>query len=261
MREVERLVARFLTNAEGERFFLWLVKGRGVSVRYARDIVSALRRPFNGSRYSVVSRRLFLAYLEYRYGVDVSPHLRRLRVPQPGVDLEVPSEDAVREAVERSRASRDLHVMYVFLLATGVRVTEAVRILPRVPEPGPGVDVVSVEYTWRRGKKRVYVAFMPASVAGYIAGQELRVHRPEYYSRQAGRLGIVRPKYIRKFVAQRMIDLGVPPDIVDFIQGRTPQRNLVLLTHYASLKNRAREEYRKYAVWLEKFLEGTGVPT
>ena len=69
------------------------------------------------------------------------------------------------------------------------------------------------------------------------------------------RKNIVRPKYFRKFVATRMIEIDIAPDIVDFIQGRTPMRHVILFTNYAALLNKATREYRKYAQWLRNFLQ------
>ncbi len=55
-------------------------------------------------------------------------------------------------------------------------------------------------------------------------------------------------KYFRKFVATKMAELGIPLDVIDFIQGRKPTR--VLTQHYVSLFGIAKEHYRKYAEWL-----------
>jgi hypothetical protein len=35
-------------------------------------------------------------------------------------------------------------------------------------------------------------------------------------------MGYVRPKYLRKFVFDKMVELGIPESVADFIEGRVP---------------------------------------
>ena len=67
-------------------------------------------------------------------------------------------------------------------------------------------------------------------------------------SRYAHRWDLIRPKYIRKFVAQKMYELGIDPLIIDFIQGRVPRS--VLARQYLNLSYLADKQYGKYAEWL-----------
>jgi intergrase/recombinase len=62
------------------------------------------------------------------------------------------------------------------------------------------------------------------------------------------KLNLVPPKYIRKFVATQMLSLGIPSEVVDFLEGRTPGN--ILTKHYLDLLTLAKKEYKKYAEWL-----------
>ncbi|MCY0882432.1 MAG: integrase [Acidianus infernus] len=67
------------------------------------------------------------------------------------------------------------------------------------------------------------------------------------------KLGLVPPKYIRKFVATKMAELGISSEIIDFIQGRTPSS--ILSKHYLNLFALSKENYKKYAEWLKNVLQ------
>ena len=68
---------------------------------------------------------------------------------------------------------------------------------------------------------------------------------------------LVTPKYIRKFVATKMAELGISPHVIDFIQGRAPRSTL--LQHYAQLLGVAGREYREYAEWLRSVYRELGL--
>lgn len=51
----------------------------------------------------------------------------------------------------------------------------------------------------------------------------------------------IAPKYLRKFTATKMLELGIPGEIVDFIEGRTPGN--ILTKHYLDLLTLAKKYY------------------
>jgi len=57
---------------------------------------------------------------------------------------------------------------------------------------------------------------------------------------------------VRKFVATKMLELGIPSDVVDFIQGRTPSK--ILTRHYLNLVTLADTYYPKYAEYVKHFI-------
>ena len=202
-----------------------------------------------------VAHRSFLNFLNERYGVDVSKWLPRLKSRQSGVDLKVPSPEDVVETLLKVKDSRYFSV-YLMLLASGLRLKEVVKILAEYDPARLKVrdGVALYELWWLRGTKRSYHAFWPS----WMRFKRVAVS-DENVSSFAGKAGLVRPKYMRKFVATRMIELDISPDIVDFIQGRTPMRHVILFTNYAALLNKATREYRKYAQWLKNFLEQNNI--
>ena len=66
---------------------------------------------------------------------------------------------------------------------------------------------------------------------------------------------LVRAKYIRKFVATKMYELGISSEVIDFIQGRTPSS--ILAKHYLEMHSIATKQYHKYSRWIEKILDRT----
>jgi len=63
----------------------------------------------------------------------------------------------------------------------------------------------------------------------------------------------IAPKYIRKFVATKMLSLGIPSEIVDFLEGRTPGN--ILTKHYLDLLTLTKKYYPKYMEWLSKMVK------
>jgi len=220
-----------------------LVKDR--DPKYARNIIGGLRRLDLSRRYSILGLRLFARYLSERYGLEFHYLLGELRVPRTGVDLRVPSEEEVARSI--SMLSGGHLSLYLLLLASGIRLSEAQRVLAdmgNIPyrEHG-GVRVYTVN--WQRGQKAVFYVFTPEWL-------ELRAARVRWDSQGPHRKIPAKPKYVRKFFATKAYELGIPAEVIDFIQGRTPRS--ILARHYLNLLPKAVEEYRRYAGWLEKFL-------
>jgi intergrase/recombinase len=62
--------------------------------------------------------------------------------------------------------------------------------------------------------------------------------------------GYVRPKYLRKFAFDKMIELEVPESVADFIEGRVPQR--IGAKHYLALARQSAKFYPRYQAYVEK---------
>ena len=69
-------------------------------------------------------------------------------------------------------------------------------------------------------------------------------------SRYLGKYSFVRPKYLRKFAFDKMIELEIPESVADFIQGRVPTR--IGAKHYMALVRQASKFYPRYAEYIEK---------
>jgi len=254
VRELERLKKRLLTPALEAEFLEWLVKSRGVSREWAGSVLRYLRKGLRpDQRNNVVAHRTFLHYAHERWGIDVSHLLERLRTRMATPDRYVPGEQEILESLERLKErSVKAYRVWLLALASGLRGREVCKILCEFDESRLSIrdGVCLYELTWLRGSKRAYHAFWPSWLEVERTGVSWQsLHT---FSRRYGAVAI---KYVRKFVAQRMIDLGLSPDIIDFIQGRTPVRHIILFTNYASLLGRATREYQSYADWLRRFLQ------
>jgi len=85
----------------------------------------------------------------------------------------------------------------------------------------------------------------------YTIEKPVKMHvSSKWISNWASKNDVLNPKYIRKWVATKMLSLGVPEEVVNFIQGRVPQD--VLSKHYLKLSTLADQYYEKYAGWLRE---------
>ncbi|MHA1632619.1 MAG: integrase [Candidatus Freyarchaeota archaeon] len=228
---------------------------KGQSHKHIRDVTKYVLKPLNPShRFSVIAYRLFIHFLEDKYGLEFPQLLRELKVGRSGVDLCVPSEDEVAESLRLLKEMQEAGVfrrrnylqLYLLLLASGIRLSEARRFLASLPqnykETG-GVRVYALN--WQRGSKAGFYVFTPAWL-------ELRRENVNWETHGPHRKIPVTPRYVRKFVATKMYELDIPAEVIDFIQGRTPRS--VLTQHYLNLLLKATREYSKYADWLRNFL-------
>jgi len=239
-----------MVNIEEFHDFL---KFRRIEEETIKDYLSVFRKIKSGrlegsSKYTIITCRLLIHFLYYVYNIDLKGYLDLLKVPRSGIDLFVPSEDQVRDTLRRARRREDILIVYTILLAAGIRLSEVVLFL-RTYRRGRliRVDDIVVKYpiSSLRRTKRIFYVYLPRSIISNLRKVRTTVNT---VSRYAYRWDLIRPKYIRKFVAQKMYELGIDPLTIDFIQGRVPRS--VLARHYLNLSYHADREYRKYAEWL-----------
>jgi len=167
-----------------------------------------------------------------------------LKIKKTKADLRIPSLDEIRQTLERAKQYPNLYIMYKLLLESGIRESEALQVLNDYDSSKDKYEegIYAYEINWQRGQKGSFYAFHITPL------QKIKISK-SYIDKYAKKLGLVPPKYFRKFVATKMAELGIPLDVIDFIQGRKPTR--VLTQHYVSLFGIAKEHYRKYAEWLK----------
>lgn len=231
------------------QFYLWLINVRKISEGTARDYLNYLQKPLNlDNKHSVYAYRLYLKF----EGREIPEWMKPAK--KPGVDLKVPSEVEILESIEylRGNARPEYLQSYLLLLASGIRVKEAQLFLANL-DSWESVERNGVRYytvNWQRGTKAVFYIFTPSWLQLEKAAVNWKTNGPH-------RKVPVKPKYVRKFFATKCFELGLPAEIIDFLQGRTPRS--ILTQHYLNLLPRAVEEYRKYAEWLKGFLSQAGV--
>jgi len=218
------------------------------SEKTCRSYASYLRKPLKlGNRWSVKAYRL---YLQWK-GKEIPGELR-VKAGRP--DLRVPSEDEIRLTLFRAcQLDNRLCLVYQLLLESGARLAEIVKMLrgykPELDKPQDGY--YEYQLNWHRGKKHAFVIF-------HVTRPGLEFGNTEsWVTHQAMKHGLVRPKHMRKFVATRMLELEIPRDAVNFVQGRVSED--VLATHYLDRLVLARRYYPRYAEWLRQLYEELGL--
>ncbi|WP_248547238.1 integrase [Metallosphaera sedula] len=217
-------------------FLKWCIK-KGTSIETCETYTRYLQKPLNkNNRWSVKAYNLY-----YRYkGVK-----EVIKVPKTSADLYVPTVEEVKQTLQKVEGSK-LYLLYLLLLESGIREVEALKVLSEYDETKDHFEqVYYYEIGYVRGSKTSIYAFHFSKL------EKLHITKNEIDYHLKGK-DVVRPKYIRKFVATSMISLGIPSEVVDFYQGRVPRS--VLSTNYLNLFVLAKKYYPLYAEWLKQTL-------
>ncbi len=209
--------------------------------QYVRYLLKPLQE---GNRASVTAWKRYYRWLCEEHGLEEACRLfKSIKSIRSKPDLYVPSLEEVLETLWK--AEEPYRTVYRVLLESGLRLREACYLLRNIGRLKTiSVDgFTRVELGLSRRSKRAFWAYLlepPPRIL--VTDKEV-----SDYSRHNGLLA---PKYFRKFVAQRLYELGCRADTIDFIQGRTPSR--ILTKHYIELLHSADKCYEKYAEWLRE---------
>jgi len=174
-----------------------------------------------------------------------------------GVDLRVPTEkeivNSLKTLSEKDKTKR-YFALYSLLLDSGLRLSEAVTIYNRFVtnkirlEEHNGFYLIPLSLI--RNTKQAYYCLLTDYTVAFLK----RVDSPLIYWKLRGlpskKFGVVNWKYLRKFVYSKMIELGVPESIADFIQGRVPKT--IGARHYMNLRQKALQFYPRYTKYLQE---------
>ena len=226
-------------------FVEWCVS-RGTSWETCQKYSRYLEKPLQpGNKWSVVAYKLYARYSGNKelYG--------KLAIPKSGVDLSVPSLEEIKRTLKIvCEAEEELCLVYNLLLESGARLVEVARMIssydPRKDKQQDGFWVY--ESKMIRGSKSSFYIY-------HLTVPEKQEISESWVRSWASKHNVINPKYIRKFVATTMASLGIPAEIIDFIQGRTPSS--ILSKHYLNLYALANKEYKKYREWLTRNIEKT----
>ena len=231
-------------------FYDYLVNERGITEETAKAYVSLISKPFRETRNAQKAFRLFAKFLASRGVISddfAEKILKVIKVKRADADIYIPTVEEIKKTLRLAKEySENVYFIYRIALESGVRLSEILRILR---EPEKDIRDGSICYyplAWQRGYKGVFYVFHLTPL------RKIDITRGAIadFERRRDALAI---KYFRKFAASKMAELGVPLDIIDFIQGRKPTR--VLTQHYVSLFGIAKEQYKKYAEWLSKEMD------
>jgi intergrase/recombinase len=137
------------------------------------------------------------------------------------------------------------------LLDSGLRIVEAVALVNGFKMEN--VQEVNGFYRYElamfRGTKQAYYGHFSKHTL-----EELQQIREPIKERAASRIlgkhDLIRPKYLRKYAFDKMIELDVPESVADFIEGRVPVS--VGAKHYMALARQSAKFYPRYLRHLEK---------
>ncbi|ACR41955.1 integrase [Saccharolobus islandicus] len=247
---------QYATEGNIKAFFEYLVSERKISEKTAKEYVSALAKPFRETRNSQKAYRLFAKFLASRGIISddfAEKILKVVKVKKTNADIYIPTLEDVKRTLKIAKEySENVYLVYRLALESGSRLSEILRILK---EPERDICDGSICYyplSWQRGYKGVFYVFHLTPLRKVDITQWAI---SDFERRNKDAVAI---KYVRKFVASKMAEIGIPLDVIDFIQGRKPTR--ILTQHYVSLFGIAKEHYRKYAEWLKTvFSYGTTV--
>ena len=213
--------------------------------QYSRKLQEIDRgeRDVGSSRWHITAYKRFSRFLcEAKNIARACEEFRRVKSKRSRPDLYVPPDSEVKRALA---APEPLGYFYYVLAQSGLRAIEAMRLLEDPPECVDLGGYYRCPVLWARGSKRALWAYLiepPRPLATTI--DELEDARSS--------LKLVGFKYMRKWVATKMLLAGMSEAAVDFAQGRVPET--VLRKHYADRLALTDKEYKKYAAWLRRWL-------
>ncbi len=196
--------------------------------RVCNKYANQLKKKVSNSHASIRAWRMY-----YRWRGE-EEKLKKLKIPRSGSDLRYVSEEEVKEAL--SRADDQSRYILTLLLESGSRLSEIVKILSEYdPEKDKKENSYYIyELNWSRGKKRAYYFFHVSP---------LKQMTLSYDNTEVKLLRYINPKLIRKFVATKMFEFGIPAEIIDFIEGRAPSS--IGTQHYIYLLTSAKRYYEE----------------
>jgi intergrase/recombinase len=219
------------------------------------DILSIFSRVKKGRRHVWLGLRVLFNYLE-ALGYDAE-QLNALRKALPkvscGIDLKVPSEQAIRESLSRlSRAPWKYQVLYNLLVDSGLRLVEAVKVITEfkaenIERVG---DFYRMELGEFRGTKQAYYAYFTEFTFKMLTEAPVEPVSCVPASRYFTKMRFIQAKYVRKFAFDSMISLEIPESVADFIEGRVPKR--IGAKHYCALRRQSDRFYKKYDCYLHR---------
>jgi len=162
-----------------------------------------------------------------------------LKLKKDGTDTFVPSDESVKEALKVNDDER-IKLLLKLLLYSGIRITEAIKLLGEF-DPNRlhfNGNVAYYDLDWKRGNKNSFKAFMPIELAKELK----RIHLTENIIHKNLK-GNLKLKHSRNWFINKMVELGVPESIIQFMIGHG--NGTVLKTNYLEKLNNSVKFYKK----------------
>lgn len=223
-------------------------------IREPYDIITLFSQVKRGKNHLVKCLRKLFRFYEILGYDDLKLEALQKALPKVvcGVDIRIPLEDKIRESLLKlENEPLKYHVLYDLLLDSGLRLVEAVALVNGFKEEN--VQEVNGFYRYElamfRGTKQAYYGHFSQHTL-----EELGKPREQIMERAGSRIlgkhGLIRPKYLRKYAFDKMIELEVPESVADFIEGRVPVS--VGAKHYMALARQSAKFYPRYLKHIER---------
>jgi len=216
------------------------------------DVVALFNRVERGKRHLVLGlRKLFSFYEVLGWDKSVLDGFRKaLPRVRCGVDVRIPSESRIVASLRRlERSPVKYQALYDLLLDSGLRLIEAVQVVNDFERAERVNGFYRCEVGMFRGEKQAYYAHFTEHTFNGLTNVKGKLDDKvaSVYFRKAC---CVAPKYVRKYVFDKMIELEIPESVADFIEGRVARR--VGAKHYLALARQASRFYPRYARHVQK---------
>jgi intergrase/recombinase len=216
------------------------------------DIIKMFSEIDGGKRHVVLALRTLFNFYEVM-GIEKGyADILRKALPKVkcGIDLKIPSEAEIVESLKKlGKAPLKYQALYNALLDSGLHLVEGIELINNFREAEAVNGFYRCELAMFRGKKQAYYAHFTERTLNLMKQVEEKLDERSA-SRYLGKYGFVRPKYLRKFAFDKMIELEVPESFADFNEGRVPK--MVGGKHYMALARQASKFYPRYAEYIEK---------
>ncbi len=197
----------------------------------------------------------FLIKKGYRTKSQLIDFQAVVEIPKSGIR---PSSEAftttekILEALEKVKSDKK-KLMIRLLAYTGLRLSEAVDMLRNFDPKELTIQEKIAKYDLlamykrigsKKAKaemtKRAWIAYMPADFAKQL--KRMEVTETMFKGNKLAN-GIVHANQLRKWHSDFLDEHGVPEDVIEFLQGKTPEK--ILRKHYKDLEKKADRYYEK----------------
>jgi intergrase/recombinase len=239
-KEIIRENGAITSDKELEKFFNFCLQH--ASEKTCKIYLNYLKKPVSTVHASIKAWRMYYKML------GNEEELKRLKLPKSGSDLRYVSEDEIKNALAKS--DEESHYVLSLLLESGARLSEIIEVLNEY-DPINEMEQKTPLYTyyiynvnWHRGRKHAFYLFHVTPLKRMsLSYNNVKVKLSRY----------INAKYIRKFVASKLFEMGTPVEVVDFLQSRAPAS--VAIKHYIYLFSLAKRYYEeKWIPYLQSLL-------
>mgnify|MGYP000660356321 CR=1 FL=1 len=202
--------------------------------------------------------RAFLRFLiekGYRTKSQLIDFQAVIKIPKSGIRPSSEAFTTTDKIIEALRTVKsDKKKLMIRLLAyTGLRLSEAVDLLKNLNPKELTIKGKIAKYDllamYKRigskkakfeATKRAWIAYMPAEFAKQL--KRMDVTETMFKGDKLAN-GIIHANQLRKWHADFLDEHGVPEDVIEFLQGKTPEK--ILRKHYKDLEKKADKYYEK----------------